>query len=258
MTEWKNTECSFYSCADRTEQARLRDDLNKKEEDRKQLHTRLLEIKNILKREKTSKKPNEEDIKVLTQKNIELHSEVEEHKERANTLQAELTKRQNELTDLISYKTSRQEKDKLQVQQMSEAIEKSKRLVKDNEEIQLQLDLKKHEFAKMDNDIKRGKEEINIMLVKEKELTTSIKNLKEEFKLTEQQLKDKHKKDKANEKALKPIHSKLRKVVDLKTKLRYDKIKKMEPKIKKLYEKLNEEQKTMIIKQIEEAFKIGL
>ena len=143
------------------------------------------------------------------------------------------------------YKQEQEEFAKKQIDEYASIPEKFKGLAKQIEEQQLQKARNEEELLRQHSIIELGKKEIEKKLKELEELQGKIRQEKEQKDI-----------GKKNIKKINKINRLLAKAVKYRDMFRLDKVKQMQIKIKKEFEKLNEEQKKLILSKYDEMMKI--
>ena len=241
--EHKAKFCPNIDCPERIMKLEYEHLYKKQKEDRDNLYEQLQKIRNTLNRKEI--KENKEDVEWLTHQNLNLTNDREELKQNLESKENELLESLKELKELRKYKQEQEEFAKKQIDEYASIPDKYKHLAKEIQEQQLQKARNEEELLRQNSILSIGKKEIEKKLKELEELQGKIKQEKEQKEI-----------GKKNLRKINKINMLLAKAIKYKDMFRIDKVKQMQVKIKKEFEKLNEEQKKLILSKYDELMKI--
>ena len=270
VKDWLNKECDSYGCNDRIEQRKLSLQLEETEQERDDIYKDLEKLQDtikeldeslkksmeeMLKKDKVDDKDadaiikkiregiNNEKLSGIIQKNIQLHRDLSQEKESNKKLVEKEKKNIGIINTLENEIVEREKKDRELITQITEAEKKSKDIILEQEQKEIDLGRVTHKLDMMNLNIVRAKKEIKKIQSTYRHFTEENKKFKKENKILEKFYKQAKKKKNKN---LRKINNKIKIITKLAKKKRLDRVQKLKPKIEKLYNGLNELEKSEI------------
>lgn len=251
--EHKEKYCPNMECPERLIKLELDKKLKEEKAARDILFEQLQELKNILARDNKAKKDDkgkvkekqEEDVKILVERNLELSNRQVEMVATYKALDESTQGLRGQVVILKNFKENTEEKAKKQVDEYASLPERLKRLSKELEDKGFEVKRKDEELLHQEALIQQGKKEIKKLMDEQEKLSDDVKAKK-----------DLRKQEKLDVKKVKRLTGFMDKTLIFKDKLRLDQVKKLQVKMQPEFDRLTAGQKPLVQKQFEEVMKL--